>query len=408
MGGDRASRCARRCPACGIEVLPSDFKGGERDIATVLDAEPDVFAHNLETVRRLHDRIRPAFGYDRSLEVLRIAKRLRPGQVTKSNLILGMGERARRGGRRRCATSRRPGATSSRWASTCSPPRSTCPSTAGCTPTSSPPTPARARRSGIAHVEAGPLVRSSYHAGTQFQRALDRGLVRPAVGPRAGGPLEVEEPACKPDPVRGARAPPATISLGDAGTSPPDRSPARCGLPGSSDGPSSNAACSTLLRVGVASRDGRPPRWCALTAPFHPYPRDSRRARRSALCCPVREVAPAWLSPAPCPAESGLSSNGRDRPRPPGRLLHGRGYPRRRLPHDDAPHASPSSRTVRARDARARAAVDGPASPAPAPSCEARRRCCRLRCAARPSGSSRPTGPRCSAATTSKRSRRLR
>ena len=78
-------------PGCDVEVLPSDFKGGERDIATVLDAEPDVFAHNLETVRRLHGRIRPAFGYERSLEVLRIAKRLRPGQVTKSNLILGHG-----------------------------------------------------------------------------------------------------------------------------------------------------------------------------------------------------------------------------------------------------------------------------------------------------------------------------
>src|SRR5262249_58643589 len=80
-------------PGCGVEVLPSDFKGGERDIATVVEAEPDVFAHNLETVRRLHARIRPAFGYDRSLEVLRIAKRVRPPQVIKSNLILGMGER---------------------------------------------------------------------------------------------------------------------------------------------------------------------------------------------------------------------------------------------------------------------------------------------------------------------------
>src|SRR5947208_3908561 len=87
----RAVRAA--VPGIGVEVLPSDFKGGERDIATVLDAEPDVFAHNLETVRRLHPRIRPAFGYDRSLEVLRMAKRLRAGQVTKSNLILGMGER---------------------------------------------------------------------------------------------------------------------------------------------------------------------------------------------------------------------------------------------------------------------------------------------------------------------------
>jgi lipoic acid synthetase len=53
-------------PGCGVEVLPTDFKGGERDIATVIQAEPDVFAHNLETVRRLHGRIRPAFGYDRT------------------------------------------------------------------------------------------------------------------------------------------------------------------------------------------------------------------------------------------------------------------------------------------------------------------------------------------------------
>src|SRR4029079_14686647 len=86
----RAIRAA--VPGCGVEVLPTDFKGGERDMATVIDAAPDVFAHNLETVRRLHGRIRPAFGYDRSLDVLRIAKRLRAGQITKSNLILGMGE----------------------------------------------------------------------------------------------------------------------------------------------------------------------------------------------------------------------------------------------------------------------------------------------------------------------------
>src|SRR6185436_2797816 len=67
-------------PGCGVEVLPSDLKGGERDLATVLAAEPDVFAHNLETVRRLHPKIRPAFGYERSLGVLEMAKRLRPAQ----------------------------------------------------------------------------------------------------------------------------------------------------------------------------------------------------------------------------------------------------------------------------------------------------------------------------------------
>ena len=101
----RAIRAA--VPGCGVEVLPTDFKGGERDIATVVEAEPDVFAHNLETVRRLHGRIRPAFGYDRTLEVLRIAQRLRAGQVTKSNLILGMGERPDEIPRR-CATSPTP------------------------------------------------------------------------------------------------------------------------------------------------------------------------------------------------------------------------------------------------------------------------------------------------------------
>src|SRR5262245_13724578 len=85
--------CRAAVPGIGVEVLPSDFKGGERDIATVLDAGPDVFAHNLETVPRLHPRIRPAFGYERSLEVLRFARRHRPQVVTKSNLILGMGER---------------------------------------------------------------------------------------------------------------------------------------------------------------------------------------------------------------------------------------------------------------------------------------------------------------------------
>src|SRR5205085_10724791 len=56
-------------PGCRIEVLPTDFGGRAVDIETVVRAEPDVFAHNLETVRRLHPRIRPAFDYDRSLEV---------------------------------------------------------------------------------------------------------------------------------------------------------------------------------------------------------------------------------------------------------------------------------------------------------------------------------------------------
>ena len=83
-------------PDCGVEVLIPDFKGRKehpRDsLARVIAAEPDVLAHNLETVARLHPQIRPGFGYRASLDLLVWAKELRADQVTKSNLIVGMGE----------------------------------------------------------------------------------------------------------------------------------------------------------------------------------------------------------------------------------------------------------------------------------------------------------------------------
>ncbi|MDQ4095198.1 MAG: lipoyl synthase [Actinomycetota bacterium] len=84
-------------PGCGIEVLIPDFKGRKehpRDsLARVIEARPDVLAHNLETVRRIHPKIRPGFGYEASLELLKWSKELRADQVTKSNIIVGMGER---------------------------------------------------------------------------------------------------------------------------------------------------------------------------------------------------------------------------------------------------------------------------------------------------------------------------
>jgi lipoic acid synthetase len=160
-------------PGCGVEVLPADFKGGERDIGTVVEAEPDVFAHNLETVRRLHPRIRPAFGYERSLEVLRIAKRLRPSQVTKSNLILGMGERP----------DEVPAAMRDLVDAGCDlltmgqylqPTRLHLPVDRWVTPEEFAGYAEVGRSMGFAHVEAGPLVRSSYHAGRQLAAALAR------------------------------------------------------------------------------------------------------------------------------------------------------------------------------------------------------------------------------------------
>lgn len=77
-------------PESGVEVLADDLGGRPEDLAQVFEAKPEVFAHNLETVPRIFKSIRPGFRYDRSLDVLRQASEA--GMVTKSNLILGMGE----------------------------------------------------------------------------------------------------------------------------------------------------------------------------------------------------------------------------------------------------------------------------------------------------------------------------
>ena len=77
-------------PGTGVEILVPDFSANPDLVGQVLDAEPEVFAHNVETVPRIFKRIRPAFRYERSLEVITMGRRA--GLVTKSNLILGMGE----------------------------------------------------------------------------------------------------------------------------------------------------------------------------------------------------------------------------------------------------------------------------------------------------------------------------
>jgi lipoic acid synthetase len=77
-------------PGTGVEVLIPDFSGEPALLGEVFDAAPQVLAHNVETVPRLFKRIRPAFTYERSLDVLTQARAA--GLVTKSNLILGMGE----------------------------------------------------------------------------------------------------------------------------------------------------------------------------------------------------------------------------------------------------------------------------------------------------------------------------
>jgi len=166
-------------PDCGIEVLIPDFKGRKEhprvSLERVIHARPDVLAHNLETVRRLHPQIRPGFGYEASLELLKWSKELRSDQVTKSNLIVGMGETEEelRASMRDLKEVGCDVLTIGQYLQ---------PSVSWHLPVDRwvhPDEFARLKsygeeELGMAWVESGPLVRSSYHAGKQFRSAAAR------------------------------------------------------------------------------------------------------------------------------------------------------------------------------------------------------------------------------------------
>jgi len=81
-----------RIPGCSVEVLVPDFQGNEDSIRTVLEAGPEIYNHNTETVPRLYKKARPGGRYARVMEIFRYAKRIAPEIPTKTGMILGMGE----------------------------------------------------------------------------------------------------------------------------------------------------------------------------------------------------------------------------------------------------------------------------------------------------------------------------
>ncbi|WP_106495107.1 lipoyl synthase [Lentibacillus sp. Marseille-P4043] len=86
-------RAIRRAnPGCTIEILPSDMKGDYESLHTLMDSEPDIFNHNIETVRRLTKRVRARAMYDRSLQLLQRVKEIAPKTPTKSSIMVGLGE----------------------------------------------------------------------------------------------------------------------------------------------------------------------------------------------------------------------------------------------------------------------------------------------------------------------------
>jgi lipoic acid synthetase len=181
-------------PTCSVELLIPDFKGDEGALATVLDAEPAILGHNLETVARLHPEVRPGGRYWRSISYLGASKRLRPDVLTKTGVILGMGEqpdeiRQAMSDLREAAVDiltlgqyLRPSAQHIPVARWVSPDEFAEWKRIG------------ERELGFRHVEAGPLVRSSYHAKEQardveagapgrIQEVMEADLLAPAEVP---------------------------------------------------------------------------------------------------------------------------------------------------------------------------------------------------------------------------------
>jgi lipoyl synthase len=156
----------RRCPGTSVEVLISDCKGDPASLETIFDSGPEVLNHNLETVARLQRAVRPSAGYARSLSVL--ARASRAGLVTKSGVILGMGETTEEV-RGALVDLRSVGVSIVTLGQYLRPSVAHIPVARWWTPDEFEEIGTYARGLGFDHVEASPLTRSSYHA----RRALD-------------------------------------------------------------------------------------------------------------------------------------------------------------------------------------------------------------------------------------------
>jgi lipoic acid synthetase len=164
-------------PGCGVELLIPDFSANPALLQQVFDARPEVLAHNLETVPRIFRAIRPGFRYERSLDVLMQARAA--GMVTKSNLILGMGE-TRAEISEAMTDLHEAGCDLLTITQYLRPTVRHHPVDRWVKPQEFAELGEEAEEIGFAGVMSGPLVRSSYRAGRLYQQALDRRASKPA------------------------------------------------------------------------------------------------------------------------------------------------------------------------------------------------------------------------------------
>jgi lipoic acid synthetase len=171
VGGARAfamviDEIRRQAPGCRVEVLIPDFQGDREAVRMVVDARPEVLNHNTESVPRLYRVVRSGARYKQSIELLRYAKELRPDGVTKSGVMVGLGEETHEllevfrdlAG---------VGCDILTVGQYLRPSRDHLPMKRLYTPREFAELKAEALKMGFRHVESGPLVRSSYHAHEQ-------------------------------------------------------------------------------------------------------------------------------------------------------------------------------------------------------------------------------------------------
>jgi lipoic acid synthetase len=171
VGGARAfailiDEVRRQAPGCQIEVLVPDFQGREEAIRLVVDARPEVLNHNTETVPRLYRAVRSGSRYERSLQLLKTAKRLDPAIITKSGVMAGLGEEMDE----LLAVFRDLAAVGVDILTVgqyLRPSKDHLPMARYYTPEEFAEMKTAAMQMGFRHVESGPLVRSSYHAHEQ-------------------------------------------------------------------------------------------------------------------------------------------------------------------------------------------------------------------------------------------------
>ncbi len=153
---------------CSVEVLVPDFRGDEEALKQVVQARPEVLAHNLETVRRLYPRVRPRADYDRSLELLRKARAWVPDIITKSGIMVGLGEEWEEM-LEAIHDLRAVGCDIFTVGQYLRPTRAQLPVVRYVEPEIFESVAHAAREAGFGWVEAGPFVRSSYHAEAAFR-----------------------------------------------------------------------------------------------------------------------------------------------------------------------------------------------------------------------------------------------